>query len=241
METKDIVKWWGIPKATIINKNLPKKQLFPHIKSVKEKQFLIDSVQSVYMLANFKTDNTNIPPFESVDELYIEIWFYYVKAKEKGNAEKIFKLLASLIPYPLVVLTEESQTFTLYTGRFERQVNNYLKLENSYPSRVFKSEEVELVLRNVVLSELPRQNFKVFYDGLRDELTKQLAVEQYGGETSDITADEKDQLDELSKQIDSLRRKIKKEKQLNQKIDMQMQLKKLKDELQNLIKTRSEE
>lgn len=235
METKDIVKWWLFPKATIINKNLPKTQIFPHMKNAKDKQFLTDSVQSIYMLANFKTENTNIPSFESEEELYTEIWFYYVKTKEKGNLEKIFKLLSSLIPYPLVVLTDEVDDFTLYTGRFERQASNYLKLKNIYPSPIYNIENAESVFADLDLSELPRQNFKVFYDGLRDELAKQLAANQYGVEADSITADKKDQLDMLNKQIETLRIQIKKEKQLNRKIDLQMQLKKAKDELQELL------
>ena len=235
METKYIVKWWLFPKATIINKNLPKIQIFPHMKNAKDKQFLTDSVQSIYMLANFKSENTNILSFESEDELYTEIWFYYVKTKEKGNSEKIFKLLSSLIPYPLVVLTDEIEDFTLYTGRFERQPNNFLKLKNIYPSPIYNIDSAESVLADLDLSELPRQNFKVFYDGLRDELAKQLAANQYGVESDGITADKKDQLDILNKQIEALKMQVKKEKQLNRKIDLQMQLKKAKDELKKLL------
>lgn len=235
METKNIVKWWFFPKATIINKNLPKIQIFPHMKNAKDKQFLTDSVQSIYMLANFKSENTNILSFESEDELYTEIWFYYVKTKEKGNSEKIFKLLSSLIPYPLVVLTDEIEDFTLYTGRFERQPNNFLKLKNIYPSPIYNIDSAESVLADLDLSELPRQNFKVFYDGLRDELAKQLAANQYGVESDGITADKKDQLDILNKQIEALKMQVKKEKQLNRKIDLQMQLKKAKDELKKLL------
>ena len=85
------------------------------------------------------------------------------------------------------------------------------------------------------MSELPRQNFKVFYDGLRDELAKQLAANQYGVESDGITADKKDQLDILNKQIEALKMQVKKEKQLNRKIDLQMQLKKAKDELKKLL------
>lgn len=235
METKDIIKWWGFPKATVINRNLPKTQIFPHIKNVKDKHFLTGSVQSIYMLANFKTDNTNISVYESDEELYQEIWFYYVKTKEQGDSEKIYRLLSALIPYPIVVLTDEPENFTLYTGRFEKLSTGYLKLLSVYPSPVYKGEEVESVLKKLVLSELPHQNFKVFYDGLRDELATQLAKSLYGKGVGEITSDTKDQLDELNHQIEVLRNKIKKEKQLNRKIGMQVQLKKLKDLLRELI------
>ena len=44
-----------------------------------------------------------------------------------------------------------------------------------------------------------------------------------------------DKLDALKKQIEDLRGQIKKDRQLNRKIDMQMKLKKLKDELSSKI------
>lgn len=103
-------------------------------------------------------------------------------------------MLSSLIPYPLVVLTDEIEDFTLYTGRFERQPNNFLKLKNIYPSPIYNIDSAESVLADLDLSELPCQNFKVFYDGLRDELAKQLAANQYGVESDGITADKKTNL-----------------------------------------------
>lgn len=77
METKDIIKWWKFPNATIINRNLPKTQIYPHMQSVADKQFLQNSVQSIYVLANLKSANTNIATYEDDKELYQEIQFLY--------------------------------------------------------------------------------------------------------------------------------------------------------------------
>ncbi len=235
METKDIIKWWRFPSATIINRNLPKTQIYPHMKNVADKQFLQDSVQSIYMLASLKTDNTHIAVYEDDKELYQEIQFLYVKIKDKGDSTKIYKMLAHLIPYPLVILTDGPDSFTIYTGRFEKLSTGFLKLVNVYPSPVYQDENLEEVLQQISLIDLPRQNLKTFYDGLRDEIATATAKSQYGEAVGNITGEEKDQLDALKKQIEDLRGQIKKERQLNRKIDMQMKLKKLKDELSSKI------
>ncbi len=235
METKDIIKWWKFPSATIINRNLPKTQIYPHMKNVADKQFLQDSVQSIYMLASLKTDNTHIAVYEDDKELYQEIQFLYVKTKDKGDSTKIYKMLAHLIPYPLVILTDGPDSFTIYTGRFEKLSTGFLKLVNVYPSPVYQDENLEEVLQQISLIDLPRQNLKTFYDGLRDEIATATAKSQYGEAVGNITGEEKDQLDALKKQIEDLRGQIKKERQLNRKIDMQMKLKKLKDELSSKI------
>lgn len=205
------------------------------MKNAADKKFLQDSVQSIYMLASLKTDNTHITVYEDEKELYQEIQFLYVKTKDKDDSTKIYKMLAQLIPYPLVILTEESDGFTIYTGRFEKLSTGFLKLVNVYPSLVYQDENLEEVLQQIALIDLPRQNLKTFYDGLRDEIVTASAKSQYGEEIGNITGEEKDQLDALKKQIEDLRGHIKKECQLNRKIDMQMNLKKLRDELSGKI------
>lgn len=235
LETKDIIKWWKFPSATIINRNLPKTQIYPHMKNAADKQFLQDSVQSIYMLASLKTDNTHIAVYEDDKELYQEIQFLYVKTKGKGDSTKIYKMLAHLLPYPLVILADEPDSFTIYTGRFEKLSTGFLKLVNVYPSSVYQDENLEEVLQQISLIDLPRQNLKTFYDGLRDEIATATAKSQYGEAVGNITGEEKDQLDALKKQIEDLRGQIKKERQLNRKINMQMKLKKLKDELSSKI------
>lgn len=205
------------------------------MKNAADKQFLQDSVQSIYMLASLKTDNTHIAVYEDDKELYQEIQFLYVKIKDKGDSTKIYKMLAHLIPYPLVILTDGPDSFTIYTGRFEKLSTGFLKLVNVYPYPVYQDENLEEVLQQISLIDLPRQNLKKFYDGLRDEIATATAKSQYGEAVGNITGEEKDQLDALKKQIEDLRGQIKKERQLNRKIDMQMKLKKLKDELSSKI------
>lgn len=205
------------------------------MKNAADKQFLQDSVQSIYMLASLKTDNTHIAVYEDDKELYQEIQFLYVKTKDKGDSTKIYKMLAHLLPYPLVILADEPDSFTIYTGRFEKLSTGFLKLVNVYPSSVYQDENLEEVLQQISLIDLPRQNLKTFYDGLRDEIATATAKSQYGEAVGNITGEEKDQLDALKKQIEDLRGQIKKERQLNRKINMQMNLKKLKDELSSKI------
>lgn len=229
METKDIIRWWRFPSATIINRNIPKTQIYPHMKSASDKQFLQDTVQSIYLLASFRSDNTHIAVYKDDHELYQEIQFLYVQTKNKGDSEKIYKMLSRLMPYPLVVLTNESASFTIYTGRFGQLTTGFLRLVNVYPSPIYQDKKLKNVLLQLSMHDLPRQNLKVFYDGLRDKIATATAKVQYGEEVGNITGEEKDNLDNLRKQIENLRVQIKKERQLNRKIDKQLKLKKLKD------------
>ncbi|MDN4009378.1 DUF4391 domain-containing protein [Latilactobacillus sakei] len=235
METKEIIKFWQFPSATVINRNLPKTQIFPHIKNPKDKQFLTDAVQSIYMLANFKYENTNIPKYESDDELYQEIWFYYLKMKDSGNAARVYRLLSGLIPYPIIALIDEPDDFVVYTGRLKKAANNFLKLVNVYPSPEYQKDNLQQVLESLSLADLSKQNLKTLYDDLRQLLTTQLAQQQYDQQIEVISINQKDELDQLNQMIETVKIKIRKEKQLNRKIDMQMQLHGLKQQLQSIL------
>ncbi len=205
------------------------------MKNTADKQFLQDTVQSIYLIASFRSDNTHIAVYKDDRELYQEIQFLYVQTKNRGDSEKIYKMLSRLMPYPLVVLIDEPSSFMIYTGRFEQVASGFLKIINVYPSPIYQDEKLEEVLHELSMDGLPRQNLKVFYDGLRDGIVTATAKVEYGEEVGNITGEEKDQLDDLRKQIEDLRGQIKKEHQLNRKIDKQLKLKKLQDDISSKI------
>lgn len=235
LETKDIIKWWNFPRATIINRNLPKALTYSHIKNQAEKHYLQDNVKSIYVLANFKTANTNIPQFENDNEQYQEVQFLYVRAKREIDLKKNYKVLLDLIPYPLVILTEEPNGYTICTGKFEKLSNGFLKLLKIYPSQVYNIKNLQFALQEFSLNNLPNQNFKTFYNGLSDEIATSLARKQYGEKISNLTREEKDELDDLKKQIKNLKVQIKREHQLNRKVDMQMRKKQLEDQFSDKL------
>lgn len=228
LETREIIEKWNFPKATIINRNLPKSQIFLHIKKSTDKKFIQDAVQSVYLLANFKTSNTNIPVYKDEQKIYEEIQFFYVKTKNINNPLKIYKILSFLIPYPLVVIMRNLDKYTINTGEFQRLPSGKLKLINIYSSPKYSESDFNCVLQKLVLKDLPNNNFKEFYDGLCNQVVTLEAREHYSKRLNTITREEKDQLDDLSSQIEKLRTKIKREHQINRKIDMQMKLTALK-------------
>ena len=220
LETREIIEKWNFPKATIINRNLPKSQIFLHIKKSTDKKFIQDAVQSVYLLANFKTSNTNIPVYKDEQKIYEEIQFFYVKTKNINNPLKIYKILSFLIPYPLVVIMRNSDKYTINTGEFQRLPSGKLKLKNIYSSPRYLESDFNCVLQKLTLKD--------FYDGLCNQVVTLEAREYYSKRLNTITREEKDQLDDLSNQIEKLRAKIKREHQLNRRIDMQMKLTALK-------------
>ncbi|WP_338155274.1 DUF4391 domain-containing protein [Latilactobacillus sakei] len=111
-----------------------------------------------------------------------------------------------------------------------QSTNNFLKLVNVYPSPEYQKDNLQQVLESLSLADLSKQNLKTLYDDLRQLLTTQLAQQQYDQQIEVISINQKDELDQLNQMIETVKIKIRKEKQLNRKIDMQMQLHGLKQQ-----------
>lgn len=235
MEIRNLLKWWKFPKNTVVNRNLPKSQIYLHMKNSNDKAYLQEYVQSIYLLANFKTENTRIPTYESETETFQEIQFIYLKVREGGNSEKLYKLLASLIPYPLVVIAEHEDCFVIYTGRFEKLSTGYIRLLNTYDSPLLTEEELEEILSQLSILVLPSQNLKVFYEALRDTLVNLQIKRQYNKIEGTLDSDQKDRIDELNTEINKIKKVIKKESQINRKVEYQIKLRKLKQELNDIL------
>ncbi|UNC22271.1 DUF4391 domain-containing protein [Latilactobacillus sakei] len=101
---------------------------------------------------------------------------------------------------------------------------------NVYPSPEYQKDNLQQVLESLSLADLSKQNLKTLYDDLRQLLTTQLAQQQYDQQIEVISINQKDELDQLNQMIETVKIKIRKEKQLNRKIDMQMQLHGLKQQ-----------
>lgn len=235
MEIRNLLKLWKFPKNTVVNRNLPKSQIYLHMKNSNDKAYLQEYVQSIYLLANFKTENTRIPAYESEIETFQEIQFIYLKVREGGNSEKLYKLLASLIPYPLVVIAEHEDCFVIYTGRFEKMSTGYIRLLSVYDSPLLAEDELEETLNQLSILVLPSQNLKVFYEALRDTIVNLKIKKQYNTFEGILDSVQKDRIDELNAEIEKMKKAVNKEKQINRKVEYQVKLRKLKQELNDIL------
>ncbi len=239
MKVNDIIKFWNLDKETIINRNLPKVQIYSALNKTKDKEFIQKTIQSIYLIANYKPENTRIPLYESDFESYQEIQFMHIKVRKDNSEKNVFKILSEIIPYPLISIIQNNEQFVIMTGRYEKLSNGYLRLIQSYSSPIYSTDEIENVLSIYNLNNYKKYNLKLFYDDLRDDISTQTIREEYDKEVQ-ISSEEKDKLDSIKKEINILSNKISKERQLNKKIELQVKLKKSKDELEMII-NRNEE
>ncbi|EOH95247.1 DUF4391 domain-containing protein [Enterococcus pallens] len=237
MEIVEIINAWQFPPNTLINRYLPKNDFYKHLRKTEDKRLVQKMIKRIWWLASFKSETTNIPIYESENELYTEIEFLYVQMNEQVAFDKIFQVLSNAIPYPLVVFVAFPEDCAIYTGKYERKKDDYLKLIRTYPSACFTEGEIQNTLKKLSLQNLPSLNFKVFYEGINNAVSATVVEEEFGVYKTSIDAQLKDDLERLSQEIAKLENRAKEEKQLNKKIPILLKLKNKKEEQESLLRS----
>ncbi len=236
----------GIPEACRLDKRLSKNQFYGLAKmnTAQQKSFAAQ-VESVTWTHTLKKSTINIPPFVSEQVEYIEVAFVHVKLHEKGGYRKVSEVIQR-IPYPVVLFMscDTELCVNVATKRINQAdiskltIGEYLYtdwIDLSHPDEVQKS-----FLESIRVNRLSFENFYSFYADISSRIVA-LEAAGLGAEFStDDTSQKKpivDKINKLKEQILSLRNTIKKESQFNAKVRLNMQVKKLNDEIERLKST----
>ena len=213
----------GFPKTTDFNKRIPKEKFYENLNVTPAlKKSFVDQIKVIYWRNKIATSTTNLAAGKTVTEIEV------IEIKLKANVldENVLRQIDKEIPYHIVFLLEyegKHQAWTAYkeaaSGDIAFKVNQY------YHTDWMMEDELPLKL-----------------DGLNMDAVYEHFVYQIAGDT--LQANESDSLQEavqrdekikaLQKQIDALQAKIRKEKQLNVQMKLNAELKRLKQELEDL-------
>lgn len=230
-----------LPKSTEQKLYIPKTAFYEHIKKYQEKMLLQDYVQSIYLLAVINSENTNLHIYENAKVYFNEILFIHIEMKTANNEDRIFKIISKTIPYPLVVIMSYDKYSYIYTGKYEKRKTNNIssaKIVNSYKSKRYSEDGLERLFGKINLGEFKKVYVKDVYEFIQGVILSETINNKNtkpSNETQIITAETKDKIDLLNKEINKYTRAVKNEDQINKRIPLQMHLYKLKEELDKII------
>lgn len=240
----DIDQLFEITKLPIKSKqrsNIPKNAIYPQLKKTEDKDLIQDSVQSIYLLAILNEQTTNLAVYESDTEYFNEIFFIHVHMREKAKEEKIFNLLTHIFPYPVVVVFNFEEYSTIHTGKYDKRLINgvpSVKVTKTYSSKKYSEQEMNQLFKRIKLNQLSQRNFKELYLWIQENIlgdTLSYEDEDNHGPIL-LSSDDRDEINQLEKDIDRLRKEIKREAQINKIIPLQYELNIKKKRLGELTK-----
>lgn len=196
-----------LPKECIVDKFIPKKVFYEKVSlSSNLKQEFIDKIDKIYWKYKISEDTINISKTENVEEIEI----FEIILKEKADCKNIIKVITKNIPY--VILFKICHNDEV---QYAIKHNDDIYFTNWNEKIYFNFNGIDLnaVYENIIRSVT---NISEQSNNIDEELEK--------GK----------KLKEVQKEIERLENKMKSEKQFNKKVELNLELNKIKNELEEL-------
>lgn len=237
----DIIKYFNFPNSTLIERKLFKKQFLDNFSlTSNEKKILSECVDSITLNNLLNKDSINILPFKNETHNYQEIAVISVEINNQSKSKEITNIILH-IPYPVVLILIYKEQIQINISPKRLNISDVSKLvvEEQYFTKWIDFKNLtsidETFLHSLNINNHSFRNFLAFYESFIDKLISYNAS-IYSG-TFSISKDTKMILENIQKteaQIIDIKNKIKKETNFNDKVNMNMQLKKLNDKLKSL-------
>ncbi|WP_288908215.1 DUF4391 domain-containing protein [uncultured Megasphaera sp.] len=216
----------GLPKSTEFNRRIPKQKFYENISvSPTLKRVFIEQIKVIYWRNKVTATTMNLAAGETVTELEV----FEVKLNGQQLDESVLRQIDKEIPYHILFLLEYDGKYQAWTAYKEAAAfgSNAFKVGTYYHTDWLPETELPLKVEGLSVDKV-YENFvrQIAGDALRSEEGKTESLKE------SVERDNRRQ--ELEKQVAALQTKVRKEKQLNKQVQLNAELKKLKNELEEL-------
>lgn len=218
----------GLPKTTEFNKRIPKQKFYDKINvSPTLKRVFVNQVKIIYWKNKIATTTTNLAAGKYVTELEV----FEIKLNSPLQDDSLLRQIDKSIPYHILFLLEYQDKYQVWIGYKEATQSgiNAFKVNNYYHTDWLKEDELSLKLDGLNL------------DTVYENYVYQIAgndLQPNNNQSLQDTIEIEEKRKTIQKQIETLQTKIRKEKQFNNQIQLNAELKKLKKELDIKAKER---
>jgi hypothetical protein len=250
MSFSTVINALTIPQDALVDQRVPKKLLLEQgAPTAVDKRQIQDGIEEMTWVAALKPINIGVTAFRDTVREYLEIAVLTVALRSGAKAPRLIELIHRAIPYPLILATEHRNVITLSLahkrwsqGEAGKVVIEEIRQVSLNPDA--PSTEEALFIASVALSRLPARDLFAFYEGLIELLAALEAARITGvfvpPESSERASALREGLDihtRLQRDLAILRAKADKEKQLNRRVELNMEIKRLEAELAATQKT----
>jgi hypothetical protein len=213
-----------------------------------DKRQIQDGIEEIIWVAALKPTNIGVPAFEDVVRQYLEIAVLTVELRSAARPPRLIELIHRAIPYPLILATGQDGAVSLSLAhkRWSQGEAGKVVVEDVRLVALCldaPSNQEDAFLTSLAVSRLPSQNLFTLYDGILAQFSALEASRITGTFAQPNTAEDASALREgldrrarFQRDIDLLRAKAAKEKQINRRIEMNTEIRRIETEITNLVK-----
>ena len=215
----------GLPKSTEFNRRIPKAKLYENVNiTTSLKRVFVNQIKNIFWRNKIASTTANLVEGQYVTEIEV----FEINLNTSQVDIDLLKSIDSVIPYHILYILECNGKYQAWIGYKE---STDIEKKISKVDRYYHTnwcEEIEFIVKLEGLN----------LDDVYENLVRQIAGDKLQSDNSTKTLKQSVERDKeieiLQKQISILQNKIRKEKQLNKQIEINTELKKLRNVLEKL-------
>lgn len=217
----------GLPETTEFNKRIPKQKFYENINVTPAlRRIFIDQIKVVYWRNKIAPSTINLEAGTDVTEIEV----FEVKLNRVPLDVSVLRQIDKEISYHIIFLLEFEGKYQAWTAYKERagSGSNAFKVDTYYHTDWLFEDELILKLDGLNMDA-------IYGNYVRQIAGDILQVGTGAAENLKEAVERSKQVQLLQKQIDALKKKVRKEKQLNRQMELNAELKRLKKQLEEII------
>jgi hypothetical protein len=235
----------GLPPGARVDARVPKKLLVEQgAPTSADKRAIQEGIDDLQWFAACKTATIGVPAFSDDIREYLEIAVVGCAFRPSAKTTRLIELIHRAIPYPVVLITTDESGLAVSAAhkRWAQNEADRIVIDRVVAATGLKpgiEDAAEAAfLQSLSLAQQPRGNLYALYDGWLARIEALNAARLTGAfaatDDGDAVSRRRDALDahaRLAKEIDTLRAKAQREKQLNRRVDLNMEIQRREAEL----------
>lgn len=214
----------GLPKSTEFNHRIPKQKFYENLTVTPAlKRAFVEQIRVIWWRNKIAASTMNLAPGAAVTE--IEVFELCLSAPQLDEA--VLRQIDREIPYHILFLLEHEGKYQAWTAYKEAAGSgtNAFKVGSYYHTGWMEEAALPLKLEGLTT------------DQVYENFVRQIAggALSRAGETLKESVERDQRRQELQKQIAALQVKVRRERQLNKQVELNAELKRLKQELESIL------
>ena len=214
----------NFPKTTEFNRRIPKQKFYSNLSvSPQIKKIFVEQIATINWANKLAPTTLNVKNGEIVTEIEV----FHLMLNQKSLDERVLQLIDKEIPYHILFELEYEGQIQIWIG---------YKEESQTRAETFK------VNRYYQTDWLTKDKIHFEIDGLNMDLLYEGFIKQIAGDTLTINVNESvgiailrtEEKEKLDKKISALEKKLYREKQFNRQVQLNAELKALRNKLEEL-------
>jgi hypothetical protein len=240
-----VVNALGLPPEARVDARVPKKLLIEQgAPTAADKRAIQEGIDELQWLAACKPATIGVPSFVDDQREYLEIAVVACIFRPVAKATRLVELIHRAIPYPVLLLTLSDDGLTVsaaHKRRAQNEAGRFVIEQALVAGRLSLAgpePQEDAFLESLALARQPRRDLWTLYEGWFSRIEALNAARLNGRYTASDDADSiarrraaLEASAQLTRQLTELHTKAKREKQLNRRVDFNLQIQRLESDL----------